>query len=96
MKKKRRPYEELRSWVEHEKGKMKHKRAGYQWGAWIVRLRGKERIFRSNGSGYPELDKLYKPKPGVPKPKHYKDYTNTLLPHALEKFERLLSSPDDE
>jgi len=72
---------------------MKHERAGYQWGAWIVRLHGKERIFRSNGSGYPELDKLYKP--NVPEPKHYSEYTKTLLPHALEKFERLISNPDD-
>ena len=35
---------------------MKHQRTGYQWGAWIVKLHGKERVFRSNGSGYLELD----------------------------------------
>jgi hypothetical protein len=73
---------------------MKHKRVGYQWGAWIVRLHGKDRIFRSNGSGYPELDKLFKLKPNH-QPEHYEDYTNTLLPHALEKFERSISNPDD-
>jgi hypothetical protein len=96
--KKRRAYEELRSWVEHKKGTMKHQRKGYQWGAWIVRLRGKQRIFRSNGSGYPELDKLYKPKPptpDVPEPKNWRDYTNALRPYAFEKFKGLLSEPDE-
>jgi hypothetical protein len=71
---------------------------GYQWGAWIVRLRRKQRIFRSNGSGYPELDKLYKPKPptpDVPEPKHWRDYTNTLRPYAFEKFEGLLSKEEN-
>jgi len=93
---KRRVYEEIRGLVKSLKGKMNFERAGYQWGAWIIRLNGKRRIFRSNGSGYPELDKLYQPKPDVREPKHWKDYINTLRPAAQEKLLDLLSNLDND
>ncbi len=83
---KRRPYEEIQQLVQQHGGTMRHQREGYQWGAWIVRLGGKERIFLSNGSGYPDLDKLYVPKPGFFHPSHYSDYSNTLVAGAWEKF----------
>ena len=93
--KKRRVYEEIRSLVKELKGKMFFERAGYQWGAWIVIINGKRRVLRSNGSGYPDLDKLYKPKPGLP-PKHWHDYTTQLLPGAREQLIELISEKVNE
>ncbi len=95
--KKRRVYEEVRTLIEAKRGgKMYHMRAGYQWGAWIIRLGGKERVSRSNGSGYPELDMLYQPKPGIGHPSHWEDYTNTLLPRAEQKLIDLVTNQDNE
>ena len=93
--KRRRVYEEVRGLVKDLGGKMFHQRSGYQWGAWIVRLNGKERVFRSNGSGYPELERLYQLKPNA-KLNHWSDFTNTLLPGAREKLVDLISNQDDE
>jgi hypothetical protein len=87
----RRPYQEIQQLVNEHGGTMKHKREGYEWGAWIVRVGNKQRIFVSNGSGYPELDQLYVPKPEVSEPKHWKDYSEVLVPDAWEKFIRYLS-----
>ena len=87
----RRVYEEIRALIEAHGGTMRHEKEGYQWGAWIVRVGANERIFHSNGSGYPELDQLYKPKPDIPNPNHWKDYSNTLIHGAWEKFVQLLS-----
>jgi hypothetical protein len=67
---------------------MVHVREGHQWGAWIVTLDGKSGTFLSNGSGYPDLDRLYKPK--VDNPQHYRDYSNELVTGAIEKFIRML------
>jgi hypothetical protein len=87
---KRRPYQEIQELVNEHGGTMKHEREGYQWGAWIVRIGNKKRIFLSNGSGYPELDKLYIPKPEVSEPNHWTDYSVVLVPNAWEKFIALL------
>ena len=78
-----RPYGELRDPIEHIGGTMTHAREGYQWGAWVVTLNGKTRTFLSNGRGYPELDKLYKPRPDIRTPQHYTDYSNDLVPGAI-------------
>ena len=68
--KRRRAYEELRAHVDGQNGSMRHERAGWpSGGVWIVRLGDKERVFESNGRGYPELDALYVP--NVPHPRHY-------------------------
>ena len=77
----RRPYDLLRDPIEDRGGTMAHVREGHQWGAWIVTLNGKSRAFESNGRGYPELDRLYKPR--VPNPEHYTDYERTLNPGAI-------------
>jgi hypothetical protein len=81
----RRYYEELRSAIEQRGGTMKHTRSGYgSGGAWLVDLDGKHAAFPSNGAGFPELDTLYVP--GVSSPKHYSDYTTTLVENAIPKF----------
>jgi len=87
----RRVYEEIRALVEAHGGVMDHVRKGFLYGAWIVRVGDNKRIFRSDGSGYPELDKLYEPKPGISNPDHWEDYSNTLIPGAWGRFVRLLS-----
>lgn len=88
----RKAYQELRDMVKSKGGSMRFEKQGYQWGAWIIEIDGKTRIFRSNGSGYPELDNLYEP--GVAAPKHYNDYTNTLVSMAWEKLQALLSESE--
>ena len=79
----RRPYEELQAPIERSGGSMIHVKKGYLWGAWEVTLAGKKRTFRSNGRGYPDLDKLYKPKPEVQNPQHYTDYSDELVTGAI-------------
>jgi hypothetical protein len=85
-----RPYQELQELVAEHGGTMKHERHGYEAAAWIVKVGRKRKVFLSNGSGYPEMDKLYVPKPGVTDPTHFSDYSNTLVPGAWEKFMALL------
>jgi hypothetical protein len=92
---KRRVYEEIRSLVEDLKGKMHFERAGYQWGAWIIRLNGKQRVIRSNGSGYPELDRLYELKPNA-NPNDWRSYTDVLRPGAKDQLLELLSQQGNE
>jgi hypothetical protein len=72
---------------------MTFKRAGWRWGAWIVRLGGREMAFESNGRGFPELDSLYVPK--VTNPSHREDYTTTLVPGAIDTLVSELSKPAD-
>jgi hypothetical protein len=86
MPKRLRPYDGLRTAIEQRDGSMIFVRAGYLYGAWLVTVSGKQREFRSDGNGFPELDPLYVPKPGIIKPQHYKDYTQTLVDGAIEKF----------
>lgn len=83
-----RVYEEVRTLVEANGGSMDFERKGYRWGAWIIRLQDRERIFPSNGSGFPPLDKLY----GSSKknPCHWSDYDGDLLPDAEARLIALL------
>lgn len=92
---KRRPYEELQSIVEQEGGDMVFERAGHsQGGAWVVTLRGKTKVFPSNGAGFPPMDRLYVPK--VKEPSHYRDYSNDLIVGAREKWLEMLGSASDD
>jgi hypothetical protein len=59
-------------------------------GVWIVKLDGKKRVFESNDNGYPELDMLYVPGPGVTRPKHYTDNSQELIPGAIDKLMAIL------
>ncbi len=83
---KRRIYEELRSIVERHHGSMVFSRSGTQWGVWTIRLGGTERRFESNGRGFPELDRLYRPKPDRPQPDHWADYTKELVRDAEQRL----------
>ncbi len=67
---------------------MVHVREGHQWGVWIVSLNGKSRAFESNGRGYPELDRLYRPR--VQYPQHYSDYHRILIPDAIDTLIAML------
>jgi len=86
MPKRLRPYDGLRTAIEQSGGSMIFVRAGYLYGAWLVTVGGKRREFLSNGSGFPELDRLYVPKPGITNPQHYSEYSQTLVHGAIEKF----------
>jgi hypothetical protein len=89
MGKRPRPYEELQASIERLGGTMMHARNGYEWGAWIVTLGGKTGTFLSNGRGYPDLDRLYRP--NVTKPEHYLDYSRDLVPGAIEELVAMLN-----
>ena len=85
----RRVYEEVRSLLESKGGTMEFERKGYQYGAWILTWKGKNHIARSNGSGYPDLDQLYEPKPGDLNLNDYRSYTSRLKSDAWERALRL-------
>jgi len=82
------PYGELREPIEQRGGSMTHVREGFQWGPWIITLDGRTRTFLSNGRGYPELDKLYRPK--IANPQHYTDYTDELVPGTVNMLLQML------
>jgi hypothetical protein len=92
---KRRVYEEIRGLVENLKGKLHFERAGYQWGAWIIWLNGKRRVIRSNGSGYPDLDRLYKLEPNA-NPNDWRSYKDVLRPGAKELLLKLFSQQGND
>jgi hypothetical protein len=50
--KRRRVYEEIKSAIEQQGGSMTWQRAGYCYGAWIVKLEGKTRFFKSTGESF--------------------------------------------
>jgi hypothetical protein len=85
----RKAYEEVRSLLNFKGGKMEFERKGYQYGVWILTWNGNEHIARSNGSGYPDLDQLYVPKPGDVNLNDYRSYTSTLKPDAWERLRQL-------
>ena len=80
----RRVYEEIRTAFEEQGGTMTFEREGSPTGAWVCTLYGRQRVFHSNGRGFPELNKLYVPK--VPNPRHWRDYTTRLVEGALPQF----------
>lgn len=87
----RRVYEEVHSLLAENGGKMEFVREGYQYGAWIITLNDKVHIALSNGSGFPDLDQLYVPKPGDDDIdlNNYRNYTTTLKSDAQERLLRL-------
>ena len=76
-----RAYELVRSMIERNGGSMTYERKGYRYGAWIITLGDKSRIFEADGNqSFPELDRLYIPK--VKNPKDQNDYADQLVPDA--------------
>lgn len=86
----KRAYEEVHALLKTNGGKMKFVREGYQYGAWIITLNEKVHIARSNGSGYPDLDQLYVPKPGDVNLNDYRNYSTTLKLDAWEQLRQLI------
>lgn len=80
----RRVYEELREEIEGRGGTMSFRREDSRWGAWEVCLLGRSARFESNGAGFPDLDRLYVPK--IEDPRHWSDYSNALVPAAIDKL----------
>ncbi len=84
-----RAYDALRTGIEQRGGSMKFYDDEVP-GIWIVKLDGKKRVFESNDSGYPELDRLYQPKPGVKNRQHYRDYSQELTSGAIDRLVAML------
>lgn len=87
----KRPYQELIDLVKEHGGSMTFERQGAPGGIWTIRLMGRVREFESSGSGFPELDQLYRMRPDPPTPSHFQAFTNTLKSDAWERLQRLLS-----
>lgn len=85
----RRVYSELRDIVERRGGSMIYERAGYRWGAWVIRLGRKHATIPATGRRlFPKLDRLYEPT--RPQPKTWDDYDGPLVPGAEKKLLLLL------
>lgn len=73
---------------------MHYERAGHRYGAWVVTLYGKRKVFKNTGrKTLPQLDSLYVAK--VPSPKSWDDYTRNLVTNAEEKLLGLLEAETD-
>jgi hypothetical protein len=86
----RRPYEEFRRLVEQEGGSVVFEKAGYpKGGAFVITLRGKRKVFRSQGPAvFPQMDYFYVPRLN-------KEHTRTLIPGALEKLLEIFETDFD-
>ena len=75
---------------------MFYERAGYRYGAWVIRLGEHSAVIEAGGDqSFPELDGLYVPK--EPDPKHWYDYySNRLVPDAEERLLSMLRSSPRE
>ncbi len=84
-----RAYDTIRSMVENLDGTMVYQRKGYRYGAWIIRIDGKEAVLKAAGNqSFPELDNLHLPR--HPNPKHWNDYWRELLPDAEKRLLQML------
>jgi hypothetical protein len=84
-----RAYDTIRSMVERLGGTMEYQRKGYRYGAWIIRIGGKEAVVEATGNrSFPELDGLHVPRHS--NSRHWDDYWAELLPDAQERLMRML------
>jgi hypothetical protein len=91
MAQRRRAYGELRDIVERHGGTMVYERAGFRYGAWVISLGAKTKTVEAMGNqAFPDLDRLYVPKPGLDHPEHWYDYQLKLVPRAEESLLALL------
>ena len=80
-------YRLLQIGVAAQGGSLFYVRKGYRWGAWVVRLGGKEAVFPAEGNqSFKLLDQLHVPKPGIANPRHWYDYSHKLVPGAIDKL----------
>lgn len=86
-----RAYGSLRDIILRRGGTMTYERSGFPHGAWVIRVGGKEATIVAGGNrSFPELDRLYVPKPEHANPSHWEDYTDDLVADAEEKLLSLL------
>jgi hypothetical protein len=78
-------YGKIRSLVESLGGSMYYEREGFRYGAWIITLGEKTKVFEASGDHlFPELDRLYLPK--VRHPRLWDNYLNELQPDAKSRL----------
>jgi hypothetical protein len=86
-------YAELRVGIEARGGRMWYEGAGWgRGGAWKVKLGTKQAVFRWDNHAFPGLDDLYVPL--VKEPRYHTDYSNKLVPGAIDKLVGRLDEPD--
>lgn len=85
-------YERLRNAIAALGGSLEHRReGGPQGGTWVLRLGGYSLEIPCEAARFQDLDHCYRPKPGVPFPGNFSDYTNEIDPAGVARlFERLL------
>lgn len=89
---KNRSYDQIRSMVERLGGSMVYEREGYRYGAWVITIGENTLVIKASGNrSFPKLDQLYTPQ--VKDPKHWDDYTETLVPDAEKRLYSLLGIP---
>lgn len=85
-------YERLRNAISALGGSLEHRReGGPQGGTWGLRLGGYTLEIPCEAARFQDLDHCYRPKPGVPIPGNFSDYTNEIDPAGVARlFERLV------
>lgn len=85
-------YERLRNAITALGGSLEHRReGGPQGGAWVLRLGGYMLEVPCEAARFQDLDRCYRPRPGIPFPKDFGDYTNEIDPAGMARlFERLV------
>ena len=90
-------YDLVRNLVEEQGGTMVYEQEGYSTGgAWIIDVVGMRRVFWCAVGGFPELDRLYVPKPGIRNPSKYEHYQHKLIADAWEELLKTMKSPPSE
>jgi hypothetical protein len=85
----KRAYDAVRAIVERLGGTMVYEREGYPYGAWVIKVAGKQATVVAGGNtSFPELDGLYVP--ATPQPRHWDDYTDDLVSDAEARLLALL------
>ncbi len=84
-----RAYNTIRTMVERLGGTMVYERQGYRYGAWVIKLGGKQRVVEAAGNrAFPELDGLHVPH--HTNPRYWDDYSRELVPNAQSRLLSLL------
>lgn len=85
----RKAYDLIQNLVEKLGGTMTFIREGYRYGAWVITIGEKSRVFLCEGNrSLPALDQLYVPK--VENPNHWDEYKHELVKDAETKLLSLL------
>ncbi len=89
-----RAYGSIRSIVERLGGSMIYQRKGYRYGAWVIRVGEYSVTIEACGNrAFPQLDRLHVPR--VPRPMHWDDYSDELVPDAETRLLSMLGIPSN-